>query len=149
MSPTLESHRSAAARILLVEDDPDDVEMILATLTKHCPENRILVARDGATAIGYVQRGDLARDVLQLVVLDWKLPMGSGLDVLRAVRTNPGLQRVPVVVLTSSRHDRDLADAYAAGANSYLCKPFDLADFEALVDHLGQYWTKLNEHSSS
>jgi two-component system, response regulator len=139
--------------ILLVEDNPDDVELTLRAFRLHNVRNEVVVARDGSEALDYlVGRGEFAdRDTSlqpQLVLLDLKLPKMSGLEVLKEIRTNPQTRLLPVVILTTSREEKDLVDGYTLGANSYICKPVDFEQFVEAVRQLGLYWLALNETPS-
>lgn len=136
--------------ILLVEDDPGDVKLTLHAFKKFNVGNQIHVARDGAEALDYLfRRGSYAglpQDELPTVVLlDLKLPKVDGLEVLRQIRANPRTKRLPVVVLTSSKEDRDLTASYDGGANSYVRKPVDFDEFTQAARSLGLYWLLLNE----
>jgi two-component system response regulator len=136
--------------ILLVEDDPRDEELILRTLRKSGICNEIVVARDGAEALEYLDaRGAYAqRDPLELptvVLLDLKLPKVDGLEVLRRVRAEERTQLLPVVILTSSNEERDRLASYGYGANSYVRKPIEFGAFAEAVRQLGLYWVLLNE----
>jgi two-component system, response regulator len=137
-----------AVDILLVEDDPNDVELTLRALTKHVAASHIEVARDGAEALERLL-GDESPQRLEtlprLVLLDLKLPKMNGSEVLRALRGDPRTKTMPVVVLTSSREDRDISECYEIGANSYIVKPVDFSQFSEVVRQLGLYWLSLNE----
>ncbi|HSO33966.1 MAG TPA: response regulator [Labilithrix sp.] len=136
--------------ILLVEDNPDDELLTLRALKKHNIRNEVVVARDGAEALDYLfgRATHEGRDVSvlpQLILLDLKLPKVDGLEVLRAIRADDRTKRVAVVILTSSKEDRDLLDGYDLGANSYVRKPVDFTAFAEAVRQLGLYWLVLNE----
>lgn len=135
--------------ILLVEDNRDDVDLTLHAFTKHKLTNRIHVARDGQEAIDYIfgpdQDGEVPNHTPKVVLLDLKLPKVDGIEVLRRMKSDPRTSDIPVVVLTSSREDRDLATCYALGANSYIVKPVDFEQFTEAVRVLGKYWLLLNE----
>jgi two-component system response regulator len=136
--------------ILLVEDNPKDEELTLRALRKSNVLNPIVVARDGVEALDYLfARGayvDRDQSVLpQLVLLDLKLPKVDGLEVLKALRGNEFTKLLPVVVLTSSVEEQDLIRSYSLGANSYVRKPVDFAQFMEAVRQLGLYWLVLNE----
>jgi two-component system, response regulator len=136
--------------ILLVEDNPDDEALTLRALTKNNIKNDVVVARDGAEALDYLfgRRAHEGRDTSvlpQMVLLDLKLPKVDGLEVLRAVRGDERTKRLPVVILTSSKEERDLLDGYNLGANSYVRKPVDFTAFADAVRQLGLYWLVLNE----
>ena len=135
--------------ILLVEDNPDDEALTLRALKKNNIFNRVVVARDGAEALDYLFcRGEYAgrdgRDLPELVLLDLKLPKVDGLEVLRQLRGAERTRRLPVVILTSSNEQRDILAGYDLGANSYIRKPVDFAQFTAAVHQLGVYWLVLN-----
>jgi two-component system, response regulator len=136
--------------ILLVEDNRDDEELTLRALRKSNIMNEVVVARDGEEALDYLfGKGDyLSRETETLpavVLLDLKLPKISGIEVLREIRANSRTHRLPVVVLTSSREESDLATVYDLGANSYLLKPVDFEKFVEAVGHMGMYWVLFNE----
>jgi len=138
----------AAVEILLVEDSDTDLELALRALTQAKVANRIEVARDGAQALDFLfSQGAFAGRVAdnpQLVMLDLKLPMVDGLEVLRAIKENPATRTIPVVVLTSSHEQRDIVQSYNLGVNSYIVKPVDFDRFMAAVAELGMYWMLLN-----
>jgi two-component system response regulator len=129
--------------ILLIEDNPDDVELTRLALRETDLPMRMVVARDGVEAVEALL-GDAAIHP-QLVLLDLKLPKLNGLDVLSRMRADDRTRNLPVVVLTSSLEDEDLAKCYALGANSYVRKPVDFARFVDVVNRLGIYWLVLNE----
>ena len=136
--------------ILLVEDNPDDEALTLRAFRKNNVKNEVIVARDGAEALDYLfGTGTYAnRDVTmvpQIVILDLKLPKIDGLEVLRRMRAAPQTKLLPVVILTSSNEERDLLEGYGLGANSYVRKPVDFAEFVDAVRQLGLYWLLLNE----
>jgi len=134
--------------ILLVEDNPDDVELTLRAFRKNRIMNEVVVAHDGVAALDYLfSRGDWAgRDapLPELVLLDLKLPVLGGLDVLREIRANPITRLLPVVILTSSSEERDLLRGYELGANSFVQKPVDFEHFVEATRELGLYWLVLN-----
>ena len=137
--------------ILLVEDNQKDEALTLRALKKHSIENEVIVARDGAEALDYLfARGvHAARDpaaMPMLVLLDLKLPKVDGLEVLKQLRADPRTKLLPVVILTSSKEQRDLVEGYSLGANSYVRKPVDFTEFADAVRQLGLYWMILNEH---
>ncbi len=136
--------------ILLVEDNPDDEALTLRALKKNNIMNEVVVARDGAEALDYLfSRGAHAdRDPHKqpaITLLDLKLPKVDGLEVLKQIRANPSTQLLPVVILTSSKEEQDLANGYRLGANSYIRKPVDFGQFMEAVRSLGLYWLVLNE----
>jgi two-component system, response regulator len=132
--------------ILLVEDNPDDEALTLRALQKNNIPNEVTVARDGAEALDILFPGDGARGMLPgLILLDLKLPKVDGLEVLRRIRADTRTRIVPIVVLTSSRLDDDVLASYHSGANGYVRKPVNFADFSAAVSTLGVFWLQLNE----
>jgi len=136
-------------RILLVEDDPRDLELTLTALEEYQLVNGVDVARDGEEALDYLyRRGNFkTRDSSNpsVVILDLKLPKVSGLDVLRQMKADENLKQVPVVVLTSSREEQDLIASYELGVNAYVVKPVDFHKFVEAVKTLGVFWLVLNE----
>lgn len=132
--------------ILLVEDNPADLELALRALDRHKIANRIQVARDGAEALDYLfdGAGIPIAPGLKLVLLDLKLPKVGGMEVLRRIKHHPKTRTIPVVILTSSREDHDLEECYRLGANSYIVKPVNFEQFTEAVRQLGLYWLLLN-----
>jgi two-component system response regulator len=133
--------------ILLVEDNPNDVELTLHAFEGHNLSNRVHVARDGAEALDFLF-GDRAGELdprPKVILLDLKLPKVDGLEVLREIRSHPETHTIPVVVLTSSREERDVVESYELGVNSYITKPIDFDKFIETVRTLGLYWLLLNE----
>lgn len=130
--------------LLLVEDNPNDVELTLHVFRKHRLANNVKVVRDGAEALEFLF-GDAFYDLPQLILLDLKLPKINGLEVLAKLKSDSRTKRVPVVVLTSSREERDLFMCYELGVNSYIVKPVDFAQFTEAIRQLGLYWLVLNE----
>jgi len=136
--------------ILLVEDNPDDEILTLRALKKSNIMNEVVVARDGAEAMDFIlgQGAYSGRDTSVapvVTLLDLKLPKVDGLEVLRRIRSDPRTRGYPVVVLTSSKEDQDIAMSYDLGANSYIRKPVDFQQFIEAVRQLGLYWLLLNE----
>jgi len=136
--------------ILLVEDNPDDVELTMRAFRKNNIANTVVVASDGAEALDYLFcRGPYAdRDPLdcpRLVLLDLKLPKMDGLQVLEHVRANEQTKLLPVVILTSSKEEQDRISGYKSGANSYVRKPVDFNKFVEAVHQIGLYWLLINE----
>jgi CheY-like chemotaxis protein len=136
--------------ILLVEDNPDDVDLTIRAFRKSNIANQIIVAHDGVEALDYLfATGAHATrnpaELPQLILLDLKLPRIDGLQVLQRVRANPVTRRLPVVILTSSKEQRDLLDGYDLGVNSYIRKPVDFQEFVEVVKQLGFYWLLLNQ----
>ncbi|MDA3924920.1 MAG: response regulator [Kiritimatiellae bacterium] len=136
-------------RILLVEDDPKDVELTLTALKEYQLSNGIDVARDGEEALDYLyRRGNFqTRNDCNpaVVILDLKLPKVNGLDVLRQIKADEKMKLLPVVMLTSSREERDLITSYKLGVNAYVVKPVDFHQFIDAVKSLGIFWVALNE----
>jgi CheY-like chemotaxis protein len=136
-------------RILLAEDDPNDVELTLSALRTNHVVNEIIVARDGAQALDYLfMRGEYATRVPGLpsfMLLDLKMPKVDGLEVLRIVKGDATLRTIPVVVLTSSREEQDLVRSYELGVNAYVVKPVAFDAFMEAVRMLGGFWAALNE----
>ena len=134
--------------ILLVEDNPDDEALTLRALKKANLLNEVVIARDGVEALDrLLGTGAHAGAALvpQIVLLDLKLPKIDGLEVLRRVRADPRTRRQPIVVLTSSKEDKDLVESYELGANSYVRKPVDFNQFVEAVSQLGLYWLVINQ----
>ena len=136
--------------ILLVEDDPDDVDLTLRALRRHYVKNTIVVAKDGAEALDYLfatgKHADRdAADLPAVVLLDLKLPKIDGVEVLATLRGDKRTKLLPVVVLTSSDREQDIIDSYENGCNSYVRKPVDFNQFAEAVQQLGLYWMLLNE----
>lgn len=141
---------NAGKAILLVEDNPDDEALTLRAFRKNNIRNEVVVARDGAEALDYLfargqYAGRNAADLPQVVLLDLKLPKVDGIEVLRQVRDDPRTRMLPIVVLTSSKEDRDLSECYRLGCNSYVRKPVDFDQFIAAARQLELYWLLLNE----
>jgi CheY-like chemotaxis protein len=136
--------------ILLVDDDPNDVELTLRAFRAHPLGNQVVVAHDGLEALDYlhgtgVHAGRDAGVLPQVVLLDLNLPVLDGLEVLRRIRADPRTRHLPVVILTSSDEHSDRLAGYGLGANSYVRKPVDFKQFSEAVNRLGQYWMLVNE----
>ncbi len=136
--------------ILLVEDNNDDIELTLRALKKYKVANKIIVVRDGVEALDYLFGNGAhsvrdTSDMPQVVLLDLKLPKVDGLEVLQRIRADDRTRLIPVVILTSSKEEKDLINGYSLGANSYICKPVDFNQFSEAVRQLGLYWLILNE----
>jgi two-component system response regulator len=136
--------------IVLVEDNANDEELTLRAFRKSNISNRVVVLRDGAEALDYFFRQGNhadrpASDVVQVVLLDLKLPKIDGLDVLRALRADDRTRLIPIVILTSSAEEQDLVRGYGLGANSYVRKPVDFTQFVEAVRQLGLYWLVINQ----
>ncbi len=136
-------------RILLVEDDPKDIELTLAAREEYNLANEIAVVRDGVEALDYLfRRGSFESrpDGNPVVILlDLKMPRLDGLQVLKHLKTSDQLRTIPVVILTSSREDRDLDECYKLGVNSYVVKPVRFAEFVEVVKKIGVFWALINE----
>jgi two-component system, response regulator len=142
-----------SAEILLVEDNSNDIELALYAFKKNKIGNSVHVVRDGAEALDYlfckgVYSERQIEDQPKLILLDLKLPFVGGMEVLQQVKGDPRTQSIPVVVLTSSREDPDIAKCYKQGVNSYIVKPVDFEQFSKAVKHLGLYWLLLNQQGS-
>jgi len=137
------------SKILLVEDDPHDVELTLSALTENHLTNEIVVARDGAEALDYLYRRGVyqSREARNpaVILLDLKLPKVDGLEVLKQIKADPNLKMVPVVMLTSSREEQDLVESYNSGSNAYVVKPVGFRDFVQAVREVGLFWTVINQ----
>jgi CheY-like chemotaxis protein len=135
--------------ILLVEDNPNDLELTLIALSKSQLANQVIVVRDGAEALDYLhRRGDYADRPVgspAVALLDLKLPKVDGLEVLKEIRTTEGMKPLPVVMLTSSREEQDLVRSYELGVNAYVVKPVDFTEFVRAISDLGIFWAVLNE----
>ena len=135
--------------ILLVEDNPHDLELTLIALEKSQLANEVIIVRDGAEALDYLMcRGQYAQRQAgnpAVVLLDLKLPKVDGLEVLKAIRSTAGLKSMPVVMLTSSKEEQDLLRSYELGVNAYVVKPVDFAEFVRAIADLGIFWAVLNE----
>ena len=136
-------------RILLVEDDPRDVELTLTALEEYNLTNEVVVARDGAEALDYLNyRGNFksrAGENPAVLLLDLKLPKVDGLEVLQQIKSDDKLRMMPVVVLTSSREERDKIASYKLGVNAYVVKPVDFHEFVNAIKELGVFWAIINE----
>lgn len=142
--------RQEEIEILLVEDNPDDVELTLHALRQEKLANRLDVVRDGEAALDFLFcRGAYTHrtfaDPPRVVLLDLKLPKVDGLEVLREVKADPRTKAIPVVILTASREERDLVNGYHLGANGYIQKPVGFEEFRNIVKQLGLYWLVVNE----
>ncbi|MEK7469675.1 MAG: response regulator [Planctomycetota bacterium] len=135
---------SGIVDVLLVEDNPDDAELTIRTLRKHHLANALHHVCDGEEALRYLTGPEAHSPLPGLVILDLKLPKVDGFDVLRALRADPRTKSIPVVVMTSSREDKDLAKCYELGTNSYVVKPIEFGEFAEAVARLGLYWMLTN-----
>jgi CheY-like chemotaxis protein len=139
-----------SAELLLVEDNPQDLELALLALREANPATRIHIARDGAEALEFIFcQGPYATrqitDTPKVILLDLKLPKIDGLDVLKRIKGDPRTKMIPIVVLTSSREQRDVVESYQLGVNSYIVKPVNFERFTDAVRNLGLYWQNLNQ----
>ena len=141
---------NAPVEILLVEDNPQDLELALRALRKGNLTNRVQTARDGVEALEFIfcEGAHAARkieDSPRVILLDLKLPKVSGLEVLRRIKGDPRTRGIPVVVLTSSKEQSDVVESYQLGVNSYIVKPVNFESFVGAVQQLGMYWLLLNQ----
>ena len=140
---------STLGRILLVEDDPKDVELTLTALEEYHLANEVVVARDGEEALDYLyRRGSFAtrsNDNPAVLLLDLKLPKVDGLEVLQQIKSDENLKIIPVVVLTSSHEEKDMVVSYRLGVNAYVVKPVDFHEFVNAIRELGFFWAIINE----
>jgi len=136
-------------RILMVEDDPKDVELTLTALEEYNLANEVVVTRDGAQALDYLySRGEYASRPdgnPAVILLDLKLPKVDGLQVLKQIKSDVKLMMVPVVVLTSSKEEKDMVTSYKLGVNAYVVKPVDFHEFVNAIKELGAFWAVINE----
>jgi two-component system response regulator len=135
-------------RILLVEDNPDDVALTLRALKTHNITNEVVVAEDGVQALDYLFGAEGSAASVEepaVVLLDLKLPKINGLEVLQRIRADERTRLMPVVILTSSDEERDVIDGYSLGANSYVRKPVDFVEFTEAAKQLGLYWLLINQ----
>lgn len=136
--------------IILVEDSLEDANLIMRSLRKHNLGNSIIHLKDGAEALDFIfAKGDYAsrkiEDKPRLILLDLKMPKVDGLQVLRKIKSDPRTKPIPVVIMTSSREDRDLIECYELGVNSYVVKPVSFENFAQAVAELGMYWLMVNQ----
>jgi len=136
-------------RILLVEDNPDDVELTLHALKKNNIVNPVMVVRDGQEAVDYLlyqgKYSSSSHELPKLILLDLKLPKVDGIEVLHKIKADRKLKLIPVVVLTSSKEESDVIKSYDLGVNSYIRKPVDFDQFVETVKQIGFYWLLINE----
>jgi len=139
----------ALKKILLVEDNPNDIELTMEALSENNIANAVVVARDGEEALDYLcRKGNFSSRPSGnpgVILLDLKLPKVDGLEVLRLIRSNDELKMIPVVILTSSREESDLIESYRLGVNAYVVKPVDFNEFVKAIRTLGLFWAIINE----
>jgi len=145
----METANSRLGRILMVEDDPKDVELTLTALEEYNLANEVIVARDGEEALEYLySRGKFktrSSDNPAVVLLDLKLPKVDGLEVLKQIKSEEKLRMMPVVVLTSSKEEKDMVASYKLGVSAYVVKPVDFHEFVNAIKELGVFWAVINE----
>ena len=137
--------------ILIVDDSPKDVELAIAALAEKNLANEVVVAEDGEEALDYLyKRGKFVEDTSSpaVILLDIKMPKMDGIEVLRHIRSADKFRTIPVIMVTSSREERDLVESYKLGANSYVVKPVDIVQFIDAIKALGQYWGIINQTPS-
>jgi len=136
-------------RVLIADDDPNDVELTLSALSRNNLANEVIVVKDGVEALEYLQRKGAFIEHSEgnpaVILLDLKMPRMDGLEVLKFLKSDSLLRSIPVVMLTSSREERDLIESYRLGANAYVVKPVAFKDFVDAVSNLGLFWAVLNE----
>ena len=136
-------------RILMVEDDPKDVELSMTALEDYNLVNEVVVARDGEEALDYLfcqgKFKDRSSDNPAVILLDLKLPKVDGLEVLKEIKSDPKLKMIPVVVLTSSKEEKDIVTSYKLGVNAYVVKPVDFHEFVNAIKELGVFWALINQ----
>jgi CheY-like chemotaxis protein len=141
---THDAEQALARTVLHVEDNADHADLVQRCLSRHRPESRVVCVEDGEAALAYLAKNDSISPRPFLILLDLRLPKLDGLDVLRAVKENPALAAIPVVVLTTSDSELDVSSAYEHHANSYLVKPDDFGRLDSMMKDLGDYWLDWN-----
>ncbi len=141
---------SKPVEILLVEDDPSDIKLTLKALQKYSLANKVTILKDGEEALEFLfsegrYEGRNNKNMPKVIFLDLKLPFVDGVEVLRRIKSDESTRRIPVVVVTSSRENRDIEECYKLGVNSYIVKPIDFEKFLESVSNLGLYWVLMNE----
>ena len=135
-------------KILIVDDSPKDVELAITALREKNLANEVIVAEDGEEALDYLYRRGSFENYEKgnpaVILLDIKMPKMNGIELLKQIRTDPELQLIPVIMLTSSREEKDLVECYRLGANSYVVKPVDISQFIDSIKAVGQYWAVIN-----
>ena len=137
--------RERPVEILLVEDNPVDVDLTLRAFARRKLVNPVLVARDGEEALAWIPRWEAGEPLPAVILLDLNMPRVDGLTVLRELKAHPALHRIPVVILTTSKEDRDINSAYDLGANSYIVKPVNFDNFMDVAQQIELYWCVTNE----
>jgi CheY-like chemotaxis protein len=135
-------------KILIADDSPKDVELTIAALAENNLANEVIVAEDGEEALDYLYKRGRFENVPGMpavILLDIKMPKMNGIEVLRHIRSDPRFKFIPVIMVTSSREERDLVESYNLGANSYVVKPVDIGQFIDAIKVLGQYWAVINQ----
>ncbi|MBL0740223.1 response regulator [Chryseolinea lacunae] len=135
---------SAAVEILLIEDNPDDAELTIRVLKKHNLANNLVHLQDGEEALRFLFNEE-ASNIPKIILLDLKMPKVDGIEVLRKIKSDPVRKVIPVVVLTSSKEERDIVESYKLGVNAYVVKPVEFDKFMEAVAQLGLFWLLLNE----
>lgn len=134
---------------LLVEDSADDAELMLAALSDYCDAEKVVIAKDGEEALDYLYRrnghGGRPQGNPVLILLDIKMPKMDGLEVLRVIKSDPALRTIPVVMLTSSREERDVTSSYRLGTNGYVVKPLLFGELHAVLQKTAAFWLTVNE----
>ena len=131
--------------ILLVEDNPVDIDLTIRAFARHKLANPVLVARDGEEALAWIPRWEAGETKPAVILLDLNIPRIDGLTVLKALKTHPEFRDIPIVVLTTSKEDRDISKAYELGANSYIVKPVDFDNFMDVAQQIELYWCVYNK----
>ncbi len=145
MNSAVNQQQSCVLPILLVEDNPVDIDLTCRAFARSQLNNPISIARDGEEALALIARWDSGETPPSLILLDINLPRVNGIEVLRTLKVHPTYRRIPVVVLSSSSEDRDLHDAYALGVNSFIVKPVDFDLFVEAAGQIERYWCELNQ----
>lgn len=145
MNSAVNQQQSCVLPILLVEDNPVDIDLTCRAFARSRLNNPISIARDGEEALALIARWDSGETPPSLILLDINLPRVNGIEVLRTLKEHPTYRRIPVVVLSSSSEDRDLHDAYALGVNSFIVKPVDFDLFVEAAGQIERYWCELNQ----
>lgn len=141
----MELKHNEEIQVLLIEDDPNDAQMIVRSLKKNNLDSNLKHVEDGALAIDYLKSlENSGRKYPRLIILDLSMPKVNGSEVLEVIKDDEGTKNIPVVVLTSSMEEKDLKRCYALGVNSYILKPVDYAEFSNTIKKVGQYWLKYN-----